>query len=113
MVSVRWSRFSLRRQWLVPAVASAILIHECGNIWTVLHNRYTLRAQPTEMLLEQARQTSADIYATCFPYSTVTAEYAIRIAAPNRNVRFSVGPEAARHPAARDFCNAAAEGRRY
>ena len=113
LISVRWSRLSLRRQWLVPAVASVILIHDCGYIWTVLHNRYTLRAQPTEMLLEQARQTSADIYATCFPYSTVTAEYALRIAGPNPKLHFSVGPEAARHPTARDFCNAVAEGRRY
>ena len=113
LISVRWSRFSLRRQWLAPAVASVILIHDCGYIWTVLHNRYTLRARPTEMLVEQAVQTSTDIYANCFPYSVVTAEYAIMVAAPGKNVHFLVGPEAARHPDARDFCNAVTEGKRY
>jgi glycosyltransferase involved in cell wall biosynthesis len=104
----------LKRQWLIPMLASVIVAHQCGYLWTVLHRRYTFRAEPTEQLLKIARETKGTIYANCFPYSTVIAQYAIQIAieGPSKPV-FEVGPEAAKHPEARNFCNAIVEGVRY
>jgi len=104
----------LNRRWLVPAMASIIAIHQCGYLWTVLHHRYTFRAEPTERLLKVARETKGTIYANCFPYSPIIAQYAIEIALEgSAKPKFEVGSEAAKHLDARDFCNSIVEGARY
>jgi hypothetical protein len=103
-----------RVKWLVPTVVLVIFLHQCGYIWTVLHYRYTMRAEPTEKLLRIVRQSDEKVYANCFPYSTVIAEYALMVALPDqKHAGFEVGPDAAKHAGAQDFCNAVTIGRRY
>jgi multidrug transporter EmrE-like cation transporter len=102
------------RRWLILAMATIIVVHQCVYLWTVLHRRYTFRAEPTEQLLKVARETTRPIYANCFPYSTVIAQYAIQIGTEGSSKPgFEVGPDAAKHADARDFCNSIVEGRRY
>jgi hypothetical protein len=114
LLSLRWRSIEWRRAWLVPATAGLILIHQCGYIWTVQHHRYQLRAEPTELLLRVARGRSATIYASCFPYSPVIADWALAIVVPQATrPAFEVGPSAAKQSGAQDFCNQVAEGVRY
>ncbi len=102
------------KRWLVPALAGLLIAHECGYLWTVVHNRYVLRAQPTERLLEIVRAGSGDVYASCFPYSPYVAEYALRTTLQEgQRPKFLLGSEPAKHPGATDFCNALAEGEHY
>jgi hypothetical protein len=102
------------QRWLIPAMAAIIVVHQVVYLWTVLHRRYTFRAEPTEQLLRVARETPRLIYASCFPYSAVIAQYAIQIGAEGSSKPgFEVGPEAAKQADARDFCNSIVEGTRY
>ena len=95
-------------------MATIIVVHQFVYLWTVLHRRYTFRAEPTEQLLKVARETARPIYANCFPYSTVIAQYAIQIGIDGSSKPgFEVGPDAAKHADARDFCNSIVEGTRY
>jgi hypothetical protein len=100
-----------KRPWLVPFAAGAFLVHQFGMLWTVKQRQYANRAIPTEQLLRMSG-SGGPIYANCFPYSPVVAEYAFRIA--SRSGPFLVvGPEAAKHPEAVDFCNEDADGVHY
>ena len=102
------------RRWLIPALATIIVVHQFVYLWTVLHRRYTFRAEPTEQLLKVARETTQSIHASCFPYSAVIAQYAIQIGTERSSKpEFELSPEAAKHPDARDFCNSIVEGTRY
>lgn len=103
------------RRWLVPALATLVIAHECGYVWTVQHSRYVARAEPTErLLLEAARVGAGDVHASCFPYSTYIADHALLVMLPEASrPKFRYGPESAKHPQALDFCNATVEGYRY
>jgi hypothetical protein len=108
----KWAKVAEKR-WLGPALASVLIAHECGYLWTVVHNRYVLRAAPTEDLLEVVRKGSGDVYASCFPYSSQVAEYALMVTVPDvGRPKFFSGTESAKHPRALDFCNSQAEGER-
>lgn len=103
-----------RQVWMVPTVACVILLHQCGYIWTVLHYRYSQRARPTELLLQAGQKHPQAIYAKCFPYSPLVAEYALMIELPpGSRPKFELGTEAAKQPLAYDFCNAMVEGKHY
>jgi glycosyltransferase involved in cell wall biosynthesis len=104
----RWNRV-----WPVPAMAGLILIDQCGYMWTVKHYQYSERARPTEELISLARKRGREIRAKCFPYSPMVAQSALQIALGEDTPGFKVGPEAALHPDAVDFCNANANGVHY
>ncbi len=110
----RWANANKKR-WLVPALATVVIAHECGYLWTVLHTRYLFRAQPTErLLLEAARTGPGDIHASCFPYSLYVADYALLVMIPEPvRPTFRSGRESAAHPQAVDFCNSVMEGERF
>jgi hypothetical protein len=113
-LSFRQRAVTWNRRWLIPAMASIIMLDQCGYLWTVLHRRYIFRAEPTEKLLRVARESPGTIYASCFPYSFVIAQSAIQVGIEGSpKPVFEFGPEAARHPEARDFCNSVVEGTRY
>jgi hypothetical protein len=106
-------RFPARR-WIAPALAAAMILEEAGYLWLVKKEHYTLRAQPTEMLLERARLSPGPLYANCFPYSPWVAEYTLRVHGfDTSQVRLAADPEAAAQPDAADYCNDAAQGVRY
>ena len=65
------------RRWLIPAMATIIVVHQFVYLLTVLHRRYTFRAEPTEQFLKIASETTRPIDASCFPYSAAIAQYAI------------------------------------
>lgn len=99
-------RSPANRPWLAPAVAVAILVHQTGYIWTVKHEQYRMRAQPTEHLVDAGRASGGNVYAKCFPYSEEVAAYAFRVHA--MPVKLVTGAEARTQRSAIDFCNAVA-----
>ncbi len=104
-----WAQLRERR-WLIPALATVLVLHEGGYVWTVIHNRYIVRAEPTERLLQAVRERPGDVYASCFPYSHYVAEYALMVTLPEAGrPKFFHGPELAQRAGAHDFCNASAE----
>ena len=105
----RWNQ-----AWPVPVLASLIVVHQCGYLWTVKHRQYAERARPTEDLIRTVSPATKVIHAKCFPYSPVVADLALqfRVSEDTRPV-FMVSAEAAQHPNAVDFCNAVADGVHY
>lgn len=83
-------------RWLAPALAALVIAHQAGYIWFYKHRQYALRAEPTEKLLEAARQAPAAgrpmIYAKCFPYPAEIGRTALRVTAVN--AEFVTGPAA-------------------
>ena len=104
-----WAR---QRPWVAPLVAATLLCHQCLYLWTVKQRQYANRAQPTEQLIRAGGEGEGPIYAKCFPYSPYIAEYALKLTSTSRSVMV-VGPEAAKHPSAIDFCNEDADGVHY
>jgi hypothetical protein len=112
-IAFRKHKVVQNRRWLVPALAVVIVAHQCGYLWLVIHRRYVLRAEPTETLLKIAQHQPEEIYASCFPYSPVVADYALMTVFPaGARPRFRFGPHDAKNPLAQDFCNQLAEGKR-
>ena len=113
LLALRQSKLHARRAWIAPALATMIVASESAYLWTVIHDRYVLRARPTEMLIEASRRERT-IYASCFPYAPILAQSVFNVLYPDsEHPKFLAGPEPARHPDARDFCNEIAEGPRY
>lgn len=113
-LAFRNSKYATLRPWLVPAVAALSIVHEAGYIWTVQHQRYVMRAQPTELLLQAVEPETEAVRAVCFPYSHYVADYALMLSFPGRpGLRFELNPESAKHPQAVDLCNESVEGIRY
>ncbi|HTM51148.1 MAG TPA: glycosyltransferase [Bryobacteraceae bacterium] len=100
-----------KKPWILPAAMAAIVLHQCGVLWTKKHYQYSQRAKPTEELLRVAGQRSGAIYANCFPYSPQIGELALQMRL-NRADKpaFVVGPLAARQAGSIDFCNQTANG---
>ncbi len=67
------------RRWIGPAVAAVILVHNIGYVAFVKHPQYVKRAEPTEILLEFARQVKGPIHIHCFPYGIFAAEMTLKI----------------------------------
>ncbi|MEO8369327.1 MAG: hypothetical protein ABI806_09010, partial [Candidatus Solibacter sp.] len=105
----RWNRV-----WPVPLPACLIVVHQSGYLWTIKHRQYAERARPTEELISLAGKTGREVHASCFPFTPALADLALELRL-RKDIRpvFMVGPAAARHPEAVDFCNATADGVHY
>ena len=102
------------RVWLVPVAVGVVVAQQVGYLWTVKHRQYSERARPTEDLISVAGRTDDKIYAKCFPFTPALADLVLQLRlSEDERPEFSVGPAAARHPDAVDFCNADANGVHY
>lgn len=66
-------------RWVPAAVATAVLLHQCGYIWFRKVPQFVERAAPTERLIEFARQVDGAVHVECFPYPMEVAELALEI----------------------------------
>jgi glycosyltransferase involved in cell wall biosynthesis len=106
-LSLRWDK-----RWMVATAAMVLVIHECGYLWFVKQRQYVNRALPTEQLVQIGMEKDGPIYAACFPYSAFIGEAALKLRSPSMPF-LVLGPEAASHPEAIDFCNEDADGQHY
>jgi glycosyltransferase involved in cell wall biosynthesis len=106
LITIREWTANHKRQWVAPAAAAVIALHQAGYVSFVKYEQYLQRAQPTENLLRAAHQSGGPIYAKCFPYSRVIAEFALKLR--RENAELVTGPGARTRPGAIDFCNGAA-----
>jgi len=72
-------RFRTSAPRLVHAVMAVVLLHNCGYIWITKHAQFLERAQPTEALVEAARQARGPIYVRCYPYNAGIARLAVEM----------------------------------
>jgi hypothetical protein len=82
------------RTAITAGVAIALLVHNLGYLWTRKQAQLAERAQPTERLIQVARESTRPIEVLCFPYAGDVAVLAVAIAAggaPGR-VRWAVQP---------------------
>jgi glycosyltransferase involved in cell wall biosynthesis len=103
-----WNRTSPSRRLLpVCLLATVILLHNVGYIWTKKHEQFVARAAPTEQLLEHADRTSGPLNIKCFPYDDSVAILALRMMArPEHRFRsLNIGRTAASEANALDLCN--------
>ena len=102
------------RVWMIPSAIALILIHQFGYLWLVKQYQYSNRAEPTEELVRVAQASGQTVHASCFPYTPIIADLALRMRFhENPPKLFAVGPVAARQPDAVDFCNNDANGVHY
>jgi hypothetical protein len=81
------------------------LVHNVGYLWTKKRAQFAERAQPTEQLIQLARQKGGPIWVQCFPRPPLIAQEALHLGAglPPEDVILSEADAAARKPAA-VFC---------
>lgn len=96
-------RVSPRNRWVAPALAGLILAHHVGYIWLWKRPQFIERAEPTEQLIELARQDSGPIYIHCFPYGQELATLAIEVGL-NKPASMLVWAGTPVPPNARIFC---------
>jgi hypothetical protein len=73
------ARAGRARSWAMPALVTALIVHNCGYIWTRKQAQYMERAAPTESLLRLARNVPGPIYLHCFPYGAEIARLALEV----------------------------------
>ncbi len=105
-VTLREWSIGHKQGWIGAVVAALIVLHQAGYVSTVKYEQYLLRAEPTEALLRAARRFNGPVYAKCFPYSPVIAEFALKLR--SQNAVLLTGEDAERQPTAIDFCNGVA-----
>lgn len=90
---------------LAAALAVIALIHNVGYLWTKKRTQFLQRAQPTEQLIQLAREKGGPIWVQCFPRPLLIAQEALHLGAglPPEDVILSEADAAARKPAA-VFC---------
>lgn len=69
-----------RYRWAVPLLATILVAHHCGYLWTKKRQQFLARAEATELLLSVARTGVDRINIRCFPYGPQVAEAAIMVA---------------------------------
>ncbi len=69
----------LRWRWAPWALASAVVLHNCGYLWIKKIPQFAERAAPTEELIEAARRVEGPIYVECFPYGPEAAWRALQL----------------------------------
>ena len=81
-------------KWVIPVLLAVILMHHSGYILVKKRQQFLDRAAATEDLLALARNTTGQIYMTCFPYGRDVAELAIGItlAQPPSRLVWGVAP---------------------
>ena len=72
------SRLSGRR---IAALATVVVLHNCGYLWFYKQKQYMERAMPTAALIELLRSTDGPVVVECFPYAKTVATQAAVIAA--------------------------------
>jgi hypothetical protein len=84
------SRLRLRWQWAPAALASAVILHNCGYLWIRKVPQFVERAAPTEELIELARHVRGPVFVECFPYGPEIAWRALlmRLGKPPAEVFF-------------------------
>ena len=70
---------TMRRRWMVAAVAALLVIHNVGYLWIKKRADFLKRAAPTEQLIELARKTPGPIYVRCFPRPPLVADAAVEL----------------------------------
>ena len=70
---------NMRRAAAVVAVA--VLLGNIGYLWTKKRSQFLARAEPTEELIQLARQTDGPIWVQCFPRVPYIAQEAVHMAA--------------------------------
>jgi hypothetical protein len=103
-----WNRTSpSRRPLTVGLLATVILLHNVGYIWTKKHEQFVARAAPTEQLIQFADRTSGPLNIKCFPYDDSVAILALRIMArpEHRSRLLKIGNVAASESNPPDLCN--------
>jgi len=103
-----WNRTSSsRRPLTVGLLATVIVLHNAGYIWTKKHEQFVARAAPTEQLIQLANRTSGPLNIKCFPYDDSVAILALRIMTrpEHSSRRLNIGAAAASESNALDLCN--------
>jgi hypothetical protein len=67
--------------WRLTALATVIVLHNCGYLWFYKQRQFLERAMPTVALVKVLRSTTAPVVVECFPYSKSIARQAAIIAA--------------------------------
>jgi hypothetical protein len=90
---------------LAAALAVIALIHNVGYLWTKKRAQFLERAQPTEQLIQLAKEKGGPIWVQCFPRPLPIAQEALHLGAglPPDDVILTEADAAARKPAA-VFC---------
>lgn len=90
---------------LAAALAVIALIHNVGYLWTKKRAQFVERAQPTEQLIQLAKEKGGPIWVQCFPRPLLIAQEALHLGAglPPEDVILTEAGAAARKPAA-VFC---------
>jgi len=100
-----WSTRLPARRTAVAAVATVVLLHNVGYLWTKKRTQFLERAAPTDQLIALARTTAGPIWVRCFPRNGFIAEEAVHLGAgfPPSNLVWSEA-EALRRQATAEFC---------
>ena len=90
---------------LAIALVAVMAVHNVGYLWTKKRAQFLQRAEPTEQLIQLARQTPGPIWVRCFPRPALIAQEAVHLAAgwQPSNLIWSESEAARRKPAA-VFC---------
>jgi hypothetical protein len=72
---------STSRRGLIAAVATVVLLHNVGYLWTRKRTQFLERAAPTDQLIAMARRTAGPIWMRCFPRNHFIAEEAAHLGA--------------------------------
>ncbi|HEY1760637.1 MAG TPA: hypothetical protein VGG72_35000 [Bryobacteraceae bacterium] len=70
----------LKRSWLAAIVMLAVVGHNVGYIWIKKQRQFRERAEPTQELIQAARQTDGLLWVQCFPRHPSIAEAAVWVA---------------------------------
>jgi hypothetical protein len=86
---------------LATALALVALVHNTGYLWTKKRAQFLERAQPTEQLIQLARDKGGPIWVRCFPRPLLIAQEALQLGAglPVDDVIVSESDAAVRKPA--------------
>ena len=89
-LALRW-RMAEKHPWALPALATLLVVHNCGYVLTRKHAQFKERAEPTEKLLNLARRTPGTIYLHCFPYGGEVAELALEVSGVKSRKQLVIG----------------------
>jgi hypothetical protein len=76
-----WQARAGSRRWTIVAIASVMLLHNVGYLWTRKRSQFLERAAPTGQLIALARSTPGPIWMRCFPRNHFIAEEAAHLGA--------------------------------
>jgi hypothetical protein len=99
-----WMR---KRSWAWVTAAALLIAQESAYVAFYKHDQYAERAEPTEALIRNVRNTGEAAYVRCFPYTHYIGEFALRIVVPTAEYRY--GPEVERRPDAVNYCTGSNE----